>query len=142
MNIVSTLKIDHSEPLGKQVESIIAERPDLEKIRCIAVEVGYTDRVMLRDLSLYPYLAVVFTDPDWTSKNRCEPYISSLALHDIVSRVIDYNTCVFARTHAMEIVACIDDLRNLNLPISDRIDKLTWWRVEEDLILLVTLLPQ
>jgi hypothetical protein len=142
--IISTLKINPEEPLAIQVESFLNARPELADITCIAVEVGYTDRaIMMRDLEVhYPDVAVVFTDPDWILRNRCEPYISDHRLYDLVGKIIDYNTCVFARARSIQIMDCMNDLQKLNFFISDRIDEITWWRVEEDVVLLATLQSQ
>jgi hypothetical protein len=144
--IISALKIDPEESLASQVESFLNDRPELANITCIAIEVGYTDRaIIVRDLEVhYPDIAVVFTDPDWMSKNRCEPYISEKhnRLYDLVSRVVDYNTCVFARTQSTQIGECINDLQRLHFLISNKIGKITWWKVGEYMVLLATLQSQ
>jgi hypothetical protein len=108
---VATLKFhydDACEVQVKQLSEFLSCHPELERVTCIGVKTGYTDRVYSQAANLNA--AVVFTDKCW--KKDLQPLIRVRRLYEIVKPIFNDGIVVFANTSVKDVFGCIERLAN------------------------------
>jgi hypothetical protein len=129
---------DDDDNVYDQVDDYLRKNDELQKIDCIAIYTGYTDRIISSKKRLKNIMpAVIFTDKFWNKD--LHPKVFDQSIYEMVKPVISDGAVAFKANEVMKVFEYIDILNNADyceFCNSNNLYRLEWYKNNDKVILV------